>query len=278
MAEKKRFSYYLRRIPMYLAVAYFTVVACAYFMQSSLLFFPSQEMQNKPSQRGWKYEEIMLDVPGGKTCGWYLPLDNARGVVLFSHGNGDNISSWFEVTDKFRKLGFSTLLYDYASYGKSTGKISEKRCYADVRAMWNWLIEVKKIPPEKILIYGQSFGGGVAADLAKDVKPGAVVLESTFTSVPDIAARQYPFLPVRLLCSFQFDTKNKMAQIHAPIMIIHSPDDTLIPYSNGETLFKLANEPKTFLKIGGDHNSGFGESKDVYLKGWEEFVGPLFPK
>jgi fermentation-respiration switch protein FrsA (DUF1100 family) len=198
--------------------------------------------------------------------------------LLFSHGNAGNIADWLAAAPTFRDMGFSVLLYDYGGYGNSTGKVSEARCYADARAMWKWLTETRHVSPEKILIYGQSLGGGVAADLAREVHPGAVVLESTFTSVPDAAARKLPFLPVRWLCSYQFNTAAKIGDIHAPIMILHSPDDTLVPFAQGKKLFELANEPKTFVEIRGGHNDGFAKSKDVYLAAWKQFAGPLFPQ
>ncbi len=272
--KKRTVWYYLKEA----VVFYLMLVAGMYLVQGYMLFHPSHDMYCAPSMYKWAFENVVVDVEGGQTHGWYIPLENARGVLLFSHGNAGSIADWLAAAPTFRDMGFSVLLYDYGGYGKSTGKASEARCYADARGMWNWLTETKHIPAEKILIYGQSLGGGIAADLASKVRPGAVVLESTFLSVPEVAAKKLPFLPVRWLCSYKFNTVDKIADIHAPIMIIHSPQDTLVPFAQGRKLFELANEPKTFLEIRGNHNTGFFKSRDIYIDGWEKFIGPLFPQ
>ncbi len=280
--SRRPFSYYVRRFPMLLALAsvlaYLCCICILYCSQRSMLFQADRTMTLDPSVYKWDFENVTLDVDGNSTHGWFVPRDNARGAVLFSHGNGENISGSLEYIGLLRKMGFSVLAYDYGGYGKSTGEPSEVRCYADVRAMWKWLTETKKIPADKILIFGRSLGGAVACDLAAEVTPRAVVMESTFLSVPDVAAGVYPWLPVRLLASYHFASAGKIANIHAPLLVIHSPKDTMIPYAHGRKLFELANEPKTFLEIRGDHNTGVAESKEVYMAGWKAFVDPLFPQ
>ena len=270
---KRTLWYYLREA----AIMYLMVAAGMYLLQSFMLFHPDKKVRYTPANHHWEFESIVLDVNGEKTDGWYIPLENARGVLLFSHGNEGNIAEWLPFVHTFRKLGFSVLLYDYGGFGRSTGRPSEERCYADGRAMWNWLTKVKGIPPEKILLYGQSLGGGVTANLAVEVTPRAVVLDSTFTSIPDVGARMLPFLPVRLLCSYRFDNASKVPNIHVPVMVIHSPRDQLTPYSHGQKLFELANEPKTFLEIHGRHVMGFTDSEAIVSKGLEKFLAPLFP-
>ncbi len=271
---RRTLLYYLKEA----AIIYLLVVAGLYFLQGYMLFHPDKKISHTPAAHHWEFENLALDVNGEKTNGWFIPLENARGVLFFSHGNEGNIAEWLPFVTTFRSLGFSVLLYDYGGFGKSTGRPSEKRCYADAHAMWDWLTKVKNVPPRNILLYGQSLGGGVTANLAAEVNPGAVVLDSTFTSVPDIATPMLPFLPVRLLCSYRFDNASKMSRIHAPIMIIHSQQDTLIPFSHGQKLFELANEPKTFLEIHGGHVAGFTESEKTILSGMEKFLASPFPK
>ena len=272
------FSYYVRRFPMLLLLAYLGVVAVFYFAQRPMLFITDRAMVLDPSVYNWTFENVVLDVNGKKTHGWFVPHENARGVVLFSHGNAGNISGRLESVGLLRSMGFSVLVYDYGGYGNSTGNASEKRCYADARAMWKWLTETKKVPADKILLFGRSLGGAVTCDLAAEVTPRAVVMESTFLSVPDVAADVFPWLPVRLLASYKFANVDKVAKIHVPLMMVHSPDDTTIPYAHGRKLFELANEPKTFVEIHGDHNDGFVQSKDVYAAAWKKFAEPLFPQ
>ncbi len=275
--DKHSLSYYLRRLPMLLVLAYLAIVAVFYFAQGSMLFQADRNMVADPSAYNWPYESVLLDVNGKKTHGWFMPLENARGVVLFSHGNAGNISGRLESMGLLRSMGFSVLAYDYGGYGNSTGRASEKRCYADARAMWNWLTETKKVPADKILLFGRSLGGAVTCDLATEVTPRAVVIESTFLSVPEVAATVFPWLPVRLLAAYRFANVNKIANIHVPLLMAHSQDDEMIPYAHGLKLFGLANEPKTFIEIHGDHNMGFVTSKDIYLAGWKKFIDPLFP-
>jgi fermentation-respiration switch protein FrsA (DUF1100 family) len=260
-------------------VIYLLVTAGMYLLQGSLLFHPDTKIRRTPSTLlRLDYENLMLEVQGHKTNGWYIPLENARGTVLFSHGNDGNMSGWQAFAPAFRSLGFSVLLYDYGGFGNSTGRPTETRCHADAMAMWKWLTETKGIPPEKILVYGQSLGGGVAAHLAAEVKPGAVVLESTFTSVADLAAQTLPIFPVRWLCKHPFDSAARMASIHAPVMIIHSKEDRLVPIAHARKLLELANEPKTWLEIRGDHTNAFMHSKKTVLEGLRKLIDPLFPE
>ena len=276
--DPKSFSYYIRRFPLLLLLAYLGVVAVFYFAQRPMLFLTDRTLTADPKAYNWNFENVVLNVDGQKTHGWFVPHDNARGVVLFSHGNSGNLSGRLESVGLLRSMGFSVLVYDYGGYGNSTGSASEKRCYADARAMWAWLTEIKNVPADKILLFGRSLGGAVTCDLAAEVTPRAVVMESTFLSVPDVAATVYPWLPVRLLASDRFASVNKIAKIHVPLLMVHSKDDNMIPYAQGMKLFELANEPKTFVEIHGDHNTGFVDSKDLYLASWKKFIDPLFPQ
>lgn len=245
---------------------------CLALGQRKLIFPASRDMVRDPGDFGWAYDEISLPVNGKETHGWYVPMENHRGVVLFSHGNAGNLSGRLESIGLLRSLGFSVLAYDYGGYGYSTGKPSEKRCYADIRAMWDYLVTERAIPEAQIVLFGRSLGAAPTADLAPSVKPGAVVLESAFLSVPDVAKEMPGVGHLTWLIRHRFGNKNKVAKITSPVLIIHSPDDEVIPYEHGKRLFELANEPKTFLEIRGDHNLGFVFSEPVYRPGWESFL------
>jgi pimeloyl-ACP methyl ester carboxylesterase len=243
-----------------------------------MMIFPAtREIYRDPGAFDWAFDDVVLPVAGHESHGWWIPLEKARGVVLFSHGNAGNIADRLESIGLLRKLGFSVLAYDYGGYGRSTGAASEKRCHADSRAFWHYLIEDRRLDPSEILLFGRSLGGAVTCDLATEVTPRAVIIESTFTSVPDIARELVPLFPARLLLKTQFANKDKISQINAPLLLVHSRDDTLIPFHHGEELFQRAPEPKTFVEIRGDHNDGFVISHDIYLAAWEAFLQPLFP-
>jgi hypothetical protein len=266
------------RILLVLLIFYGGFCFLIFSLQDRLLFPATRTLYRDPGIYDWPFEEVVVHLDEGEfTHGWYLPVKNARGVALFSHGNAGNIADRLESMSILRDLGLSVLAYDYGGYGKSSGKPSEQRLYADIRAMWGHLVEERGISPEEIILFGRSLGAGPTAQLATEVSPAGVILESTFTSVPDVAGEQFPFLPTRWLTRHKFDSLSKVGEIDAPLMIIHSRRDTLIGFHHGERLFEAASEPKTFLEISGDHNDGFVVSMDRYLPAWEKFLGAVLP-
>ncbi|HPO15486.1 MAG TPA: alpha/beta hydrolase [Candidatus Hydrogenedentes bacterium] len=256
---------------------YIGLILLGYVFQERLIFQTTRELYRDPSYYKWPFEDVLLPVDGYVTHGWFIPSINARGVVIFSHGNAGNIADRLESIGLLRSFGFSVLAYDYGGYGKSTGKPSEQRCCADIEAMWRYLTEARGIPAEKIMLFGRSLGGGATAHLAARVKPAAVVLESTFTSMPDAAQAAFPLFPARWIVHHYFPNAENVRKISAPLLIVHSRQDDVIPFRHGETLFKNANEPKTFLEIFGVHNEGFVLSEDIYRQGWEDFLAPILP-
>lgn len=257
---------------------YIALIVLGYCFQERLIFQTTRELYRDPSHYQWPFEEVLLPVGEHVTHGWFLPLTKPRGAVLFSHGNAGNIADRLESIGLLRSLGFSVLAYDYGGYGKSTGKPSEQRCYADIEAMWRYLTQARAIPPEKIVLFGRSLGGGATAHLAARVKPAAVVLESTFTSMPEAAHAAFPWFPAKWIVRHQFPNAENVKKISAPLLIVHSRQDDVIPFRHGETLFRNTNEPKTFLEISGVHNNGFVTSETLYRQGWEDFLAPLLPK
>ena len=245
--------------------------------QEAMLFPASRHVWRTPGDApfNWKYEPVTLDVNGEKSDAWYIPVENPKGTILLSHGNGGNIADRMEHYAMLRDLGYDVFAYDYGGYGNSTGKPSENRCYADIRAAWKYLAEVRGIPANKIVLYGESLGGGATCDLAAEVKPRAVVLQCTFLSVTKMAKEAFPFVPVRLLLRHNFDSESKIKKNTAPILIIHSQGDTFVPYRHGRGLYELANEPKTFLELRGDHNDCIFTSGETYTEGVRRFLDSL---
>ncbi|HIJ73617.1 MAG TPA: alpha/beta hydrolase [Candidatus Hydrogenedentes bacterium] len=255
-----------------LALIYIGLVVLAWAAQRKLIFPASRGVHSTPASYGWNYEEKLLPVMGKITQVWFIPVEDARGTFLISHGNAGNIADRLDSAELFRSMGFNVVLYDYGGYGNSTGKPSEKRCYADIRAVWRYLTEEQGIPPHEIVLFGRSLGGAVTCDLAPDVEPGAVIIESTFTAMPALAQEVYPFLPAKYLVRHKFNSAEKIGRITAPVLIIHSPDDGIIPYHHGTELYERANEPKQFLEIQGSHNYGFVQSMALYKKGIDDFL------
>lgn len=243
-----------------------------------IVFPATRDIYRDPGAFGWAFEDLYLAVGDERTHAWHIPLENARGTALFSHGNAGNMADRLESVGLLRRLGFSVLVYDYGGYGNSTGGVGEARCYADIRAAWAYLTQTRGIPPSEIVLFGRSLGGAVTADLAQEVTPAAVVLESTFLSIPDVAREMISVVPLYRLLRIRFASKDKVGKISAPVLFVHSPEDDMIPYRHGRELFARAPEPKRFLEIHGPHNDGFVSSMDVYVKGWEEFLAPILPR
>lgn len=245
--------------------------------QDELLFWRrTTELTRQPDALGWNYEDVWVTAAGQRTHGWWIPAAHARGVVLFSHGSGRNVSHYLEAVAFFRDLDFSVLLYDYGGYGQSEGRPSEARCYADIRAMWEHLVQERGIAPECIVLVGSSMGGGVTADWAAEAPAGAVLLESTFLSVPDAAQDVYGWLPFRWLARVHFRNIDKVPRIQCPVLVIHSSDDAVVPFSHGKKLYDAVTAPKQFVEIRGGHSGGKFDSKDVYAAGLKEFFGQFF--
>ena len=159
------------------AVGYVLVAACLYFFQEKFVYRPSARIEVTPASVGMYYEEVALVASDGvRLSGWYLPLADARGTVLFCHGNAGNISHLLGVAEDAHRLGLGILLFDYRGYGQSEGTPSEEGTHRDAEAAWNYLVQEAGLAPDQIAIIGRSLGGPIAARLARDKKPGRPVL------------------------------------------------------------------------------------------------------
>ncbi|PXW88867.1 hypothetical protein C8R34_10613 [Nitrosomonas sp. Nm84] len=255
-------------------VAYLAVVLLVYFGQSHLVYFPQQPISQTPKKIGLDYTSMHIATSDGETLhGWWVPVPDAKGTVLFFHGNAGNISHRLDYLTMFKQLGYNTLLLDYRGYGQSSGTPSESGTYLDAQAAWHYLTETQGIAPAQIVLYGESLGGAVAAWLAAREKPGLLVLASTFTSVPNLAAEIYPFLPVRWITRFQYNTLESLQSVTCPVLIAHSPQDEIIPFAHGQQLFQAASEPKQFLTLEGGHNTGFIFMQPEWVKSLGAFMG-----
>jgi pimeloyl-ACP methyl ester carboxylesterase len=271
---------YIWRILFIILAAYLFLSIYLYIRQPSMVYFPKKELIGTPTDIALPYREIFFDSRDGvRLCGWFIGKEDQKDqpLILFFHGNGGNISHRLESISIFNRLNLNVFIIDYRGYGKSKGKPSEKGTALDARAAWDYVVNHEKIPPEKIIIFGRSLGGAVAAQLAasQGIEARALILESTFTSIPDIGAEIYPFLPVRTLSRFQYATIDRIKSIHLPVLIIHSPQDQLIPYKHGRRLYSAANKPKHFLKISGSHDEGFVNAIEVYMEGLNAFFSSL---
>ncbi|MCP4283689.1 MAG: alpha/beta hydrolase [Gammaproteobacteria bacterium] len=261
---------------------YLLLLAALYFYQSRLLYYPnlpSRKISLLPDSQGMAFDSLEIITSDGiKLHGWFLPVEKPRVTLLFFHGNAGNISHRLDSLKLFNDLGVSVLIFDYRGYGLSEGTPSEKGTYHDAEAAWHYLTENLGVPSQRIILFGRSMGGPIAAWLAARTEATGLILESTFTSVPDMASEIYPFFPVKWLSRFRYDTLQQIRSISSAVLVIHSRDDEIIPFAHGHRLYERASEPKHFLEISGGHNDGFLQSESHYKKGLEAFIEYLISK
>ncbi|MFN3987728.1 MAG: alpha/beta hydrolase [Rhodocyclaceae bacterium] len=254
-------------------LAYAGIALLMYATQSRQIYFPIGPLATTPLAHGMPYEDVRLRTADGVHLhGWYVPAPEARGTLLFFHGNAGNISHRIDSIRIFQELGLSVFIVDYRGYGLSEGRPSEQGTYLDAEAAWRWLRDERGVAAERVLVFGRSLGAAVAARLTAGVAPGGVILESPFSSAPDLAEELLPWLPVRWLIRFDYDNRAAVAAIRAPLLVVHSREDEIIPFHHGRRVFEAASEPKRFLEIRGGHNDGFLLSRVEYVRGLGAFV------
>ncbi|MDP2821421.1 MAG: alpha/beta hydrolase [Sulfuritalea sp.] len=264
-------------------LVYLGLAALIYFKQSSLVFLPEMDrgFRANPADIGLPFTPLQLATTDGETLdSWFVPANTkreTRGLVIFLHGNAGNIGHRLDYLRMFHDLGLATLIIDYRGYGRSSGAPSEDGTYLDAAAAWRHATLLLGFPADRIVLFGESLGGSVAAQLAAGNRPAALVLASTFTSVPDLGAEIYPMLPIRLLAHIRYDTLARLPQITCPILVIHSRNDDIIPFAHGRRLFEAAGQPKQFLEMDGGHNEGFVFGREAWVRQFDRFLQSALP-
>lgn len=252
---------------------YIGLCVMAFTLQGAIIFHPRKRLQVDPGIIGLSFHDIWLRTTDDVGIhGWYIPSGIQGRSLLFFHGNAGNIAHRLDSIKIFHDLGLNILIIDYRGYGKSQGKPSEKGLYLDGYAAWNYLTDELDVPSRDIIVFGRSLGGSVAMDLASRSSPGGLILESSFSSLLEVGKKHFPFLPVKWILRHVFDISDKIKLIDCPVLVIHSLYDEIIPFSSGEMLFSGLREPKTFLEIEGDHNTGFLLSIDKYRQCIDKFI------
>jgi len=236
-----------------------------YFQQPNIIFYPVRELYQTPADWGLDYEDVMLKTADDvELHGWYIPHKQSKYTLLFFRGNAGNISHRRESIEIFHRLGLNVFIIDYRGYGKSKGKPGEQGLYQDAAAAWRYLTKEKGFTANQVLIFGRSLGGAVAARLASGVKARGLILESTFSSAPEFARAVFPVLSRLVFMRYDFNTADIIQRVNCPVLVLHSPDDEIMPFQLGEKVFQLANQPKRFVRMKGDHNYGFIQSQPGY--------------
>ncbi len=247
-----------------LAAAVIGILAVGMRFENSLLYFPVRDLASSPEAHGLRADELALPTADGETlAGWWIHGSGDR-AVLFFHGNAGNAA---DRLDRARilneRFGLDVFLVDYRGYGRSTGSPSEDGLDRDARAVYRAARE-RGFPPDRIVLFGESLGSAVAARLASEAPAGAVILETPFLSIRDMARRHYPWVPAFLIRS-RFDNASRVPAIAAPKLFLVAERDEIVPPEQGRRLHALAPEPKTLFVIPGAHHN------DTYTAGGEAY-------
>ena len=267
---------YLRRRVVYRVLVFGIVlvllagVAYTSMIERHFIYFPVREMESDPSDLGLPFDEVYFVTQDGvRLFGWFVPGDKDL-VWLWFHGNAGNISHRLEnLALLHHELGVSIFLFDYRGYGRSEGRSSEKGTYLDAEAALAYLYSRGDINKDRIIYFGRSLGAAVAVEMATRQAPTALILESPFPSVSYMARRLYPFLPVWPLLRTKYDSLSKIAEVQAPLLVLHGDSDDIVPVEAGKKLFEAAREPKDFYII-----SGAGHN-DTYLVGGQDYFDEM---
>jgi fermentation-respiration switch protein FrsA (DUF1100 family) len=256
-------------------MAYGVLVGCAMIFEEHLIFVPSRYPNGDWHPVGLQCEDVTFVTQDGvRLHGWYCPVPRPRGVFLMAHGNAGNITHRVDrITSWQRSLNVAVFVFDYRGYGRSAGRPNEPGVYQDARAAYRWLTTDQGIAPDDVVFFGESLGTAVVLQLATEVAPRALILESPFTSAVDVGQQAFPWLPVRWIMRNRFASMEKIGQYHGPLLIIHGTQDTVIPFTMGQALFARANEPKRFYAVtGADHNEVAVVGGRLYIEAMDAFL------
>ena len=238
-------------------IGYGAAVLYLVSQETRLVFQASRTLS--PLRPAFPFEQI--DVPradGAHQFAWIMPEPAASPDapwVLFFHGNAATIAARVNIAHytELRKLGVNIMAPEYRGFGGLEGVPTEAALAVDARAAYDYLRTVRKVPASRLVIYGWSLGSAVAVTLASEVEAAGLILEGAPASLVNIGKQQYPFFPVRLMMRNSFESIQRIDRIRAPMLFLHSPEDAVIPISEGRRLFDAARGDKTFVEVRGGH-------------------------
>jgi hypothetical protein len=230
---------------------YIAVLLLLTFAQGFLIFSPwattALTIKETPLESAAQ-EMVVKAADLQETRSWYIPpQDDQKPIIIFFHGNATHALNGFFRPQYFSSFGYGFVMAEYRGYGGNDGWPSEKGVYADARAQIQYI--QRRFPQAPIVLYGESIGTGVAVQMATEFSAKALILEAPFTSVTDVAKKQYPVFPVDLLLMHRFENEKKIAHVNTPLLVIHGRKDTLVPYDHSVALYSLAQYPKKLLTL-----------------------------
>jgi alpha-beta hydrolase superfamily lysophospholipase len=260
----------IKKIMILLGVCYALLTISMYSFQERLIFFPSKMPMNHTYQFCQEFEEFNLKAKdGAQLNAVHIKQDSSKGIVLYFHGNSGNVSNLSHVANLINSKGYDAFLIDYRTYGKSSGDLSEEALKKDAQLFYNHALT--KYDEDQIILYGRSFGTGIATGLAASNEPKTLILESPFYSAVSLGQHRFPILPVGWLSNYRFPSNEYVQEITCPIFIFHGTEDRVIPFKFAKKLFESIPEKiekKLYTIEGGGHN--YLQDSDVFKDGMME--------
>lgn len=240
-------------------------------LEEKFIFYPLAAIDETPRNVGLAFDDISFSTADGvQLNGWFVPTPGAQTTLLWFHGNAGNISHRLEnIRLLHDRVEINTFIFDYRGYGRSQGQPSEEGTYRDGEAALRYLRSRKDVDPKRIVFFGRSLGAAVAAELATREDALALILETPFASIREMARVAFPFLPIGPLLRTRYDTVEKVKRVKGPLLVVHGDRDEIVPFAQGQKVFDAAPQPKEFYAIRGAHHN------DTYIVGGPAYFAAL---
>ena len=280
--EKMSWGHWLiRRLAVIFVLATVILIGGGLIFKDELIFHPYREVDATPKNYGYDFKEVWLQTADGlRVKAWDIPAEpgERREAVLFFQGNSGNMGHIMAQLMTLRSLGLTVMAIDYPGYGESEGRPTVDSVYQTAEALWQYALS-RGFTSENIIIYGFSLGGGVASYLTEKHPPAALVLDSTFTRLRDVPSEHLPFLKpyLKLVLGDILDTKSRLANIHCPLLVLHSPDDTVVPYDLGRDLFETYQGGSKEMVTGHGGHMDFLLNQKLYSDGLQKLMDTAWP-
>jgi fermentation-respiration switch protein FrsA (DUF1100 family) len=251
-------------------------MGCLFYpwIENFFAFCPDRSFEATPAHWGLAAEDVYFEsADGTRLHGWFFPGPHKAPMILFSHGNGGNVSHRLENVGLLLDRGLRVFIYDYRGYGKSSGRPSEDGIYQDAVAAYDYLVSHKQISPSHIISFGRSLGACAAIEVARKRKIRSLIIESAFTSTKEMAKQMLVFRLLSPCLPTHFNNLGKIREVHVPKLMIHGDADEVVPFSMGERLYAAAPDPKRFYSIpGAGHNDTYMVGGNAYFDAFERFA------
>jgi hypothetical protein len=267
-ASRASWKRWIWRAVRCVAISYLLILLAMMWFETSLIFPRWAIPAGNWAPTEFAYDDVFFhSADGTRLHGWFFPHPHPELYVLYCHGNGEDVAALGPYMDVLRaRHRVSVFAFDYRGYGRSAGKPDEAGVLDDGRAAQQWLAQKAGIPPSQVVLWGRSIGGAVAVQLAAELGAGGLILERTFTSLPEVAAYHYPWLPVRRLMRNRFDSLARIGDYRGPMLQSHGTADEVVPFALGQTLYAAAAaEPKQFVMMPGVTHNGPND-EDYYTE------------